>query len=402
MNVMESFKSALYSVRANKMRSFLTMLGIIIGISSVITIVSIGEGGKNAIIGEFEDIGKNTVNVQVNSRTMDVKSSDYFTMKDIEMLKSMLPEVTAIVSPFSVYGKINAGKKNKEIILQATTEDYFKIKKTEILHGRLLNSGDVQSSRQVILIDEKAALELFGRTDVVGEKVSVNFWENTSSYNIVGVLKLNDSEFIQMLEGSSFYSGMIPLTVLNKMSFNIDFSYMTAKVDASADLGQTAKKIVKLLENSHRNKGIYYAEEGFKELDMVNSVLATFTAVIGAIAGISLVVGGIGVMNIMLVSVTERTREIGIRKALGAKKKDILFQFLTESLILCLIGGTIGLGLGVGLGALVGSFIKVEAAVSHIILIVAVAFSSAVGIFFGLYPANKAAKLDPIEALRYE
>lgn len=402
MNVMESFKSALYSVRANKMRSFLTMLGIIIGISSVITIVSIGEGGKNAIIGEFEDIGKSTVNVQVNRRAMDIKSSDYFTMKDMEMIKSMLPEVTAIASPFSIYGKVNVDKKNKEIILQATTEDFFKIKKTEILHGRLLNSGDVQSSRQVILIDEKAALELFGRTDVVGEKVSVNFWENTSSYNIVGVLKLNDSEFIQMLEGSSFYTGMVPLTVLNKMSFNIDFSYMTAKVDASADLGQTAKKIVKLLENSHRNKDIYYAEEGFKELDMVNSVLATFTAVIGAIAGISLLVGGIGVMNIMLVSVTERTREIGIRKALGAKRKDILFQFLTESLILCLIGGTIGLGLGVGLGALVGSFIKVEAAVSHIILIVAVAFSSAVGIFFGLYPANKAAKLDPIEALRYE
>lgn len=402
MNVIESFKSALYSVRANKMRSFLTMLGIIIGISSVITIVSIGEGGKNAIIGEFEDIGKSTVNVQVNRRAMDIKSSDYFTMKDMKMIKSMLPEVTAIASPFSIYGKVNVDKKNKEIILQATTEDYFKIKKTEVLHGRLLNSGDVQSSRQVILIDEKAALELFGRTDVVGEKVSVNFWENTSSYNIVGVLKSNDSEFIQMLEGSSFYSGMIPLTILNKMSVNIDFSYMTAKIDASADLSQTAKKIVKLLEKSHRNKGIYYAEEGFKELDMVNNVLGIFTAIIGAIAGISLFVGGIGVMNIMLVSVTERTREIGIRKALGARKKDISFQFLTESLILCLIGGTIGLGLGVGLGALAGSLIKVRAAVSPIILIVAVTFSSAVGIFFGLYPANKAAKLDPIEALRYE
>ena len=402
MNIIESFKSALYSVRANKMRSFLTMLGIIIGISSVITIVAIGEGGKNAITKEFEDFGKSTVNIQVNRRATDVKSSDYFTMKDMEMLKSKLPEITAIAAPFSIYGKIGIAKQDKEIILQSTTEDFFKIKKTEILHGRLLNSGDVQSARQVILIDEKAALDLFGKTDVIGEKVSINFWENTSSFNIVGVLKSSDSEFIQMLEGSSYYNGMIPLTVLYKLFYNLDFSYMTAKVDTSADLGQTAKKIVKLLESYHRNKGVYYAEEGFKELDMVNSVLATFTAVIGAIAGISLFVGGIGVMNIMLVSVTERTREIGIRKAMGAKRKDILLQFLTESLILCLIGGTIGLGLGVGLGSLAGSLIKVKAAVSPIILIIAVAFSSTVGIFFGLYPANKAAKLDPIEALRYE
>ncbi|HRU40929.1 MAG TPA: FtsX-like permease family protein, partial [Candidatus Diapherotrites archaeon] len=177
------------------------------------------------------------------------------------------------------------------------------------------------------------------------------------------------------------------------------FSVMLESMDNSKEV---ASKIVHLLEQTHRNEGKYAAEEGFKELDMLNNVINIFTMVIGAIAGISLVVGGIGVMNIMLVSVTERTREIGIRKALGAKNKDIMLQFLTESIILCLIGGTIGMSLGITLGLVAGKIINIPLGVSPLVILLAFTFSSAVGIFFGLYPANKAAKLDPIEALRYE
>ncbi|HBM76387.1 MAG TPA: macrolide ABC transporter permease, partial [Clostridiaceae bacterium] len=161
-------------------------------------------------------------------------------------------------------------------------------------------------------------------------------------------------------------------------------------------------KIVRLLEVRHNNTGKYRAEEGFKQLDTINDVLNKLTLIIGAIAGISLIVGGIGVMNIMLVSVTERTREIGIRKAIGATMADIRIQFLTESLILCLVGGIIGMSLGVVVGNIVGKFLNIKAAISVQVILIAFLFSSAVGIFFGLYPANKAARLDPIEALRYE
>ncbi|HPA55633.1 MAG TPA: FtsX-like permease family protein, partial [Bacillota bacterium] len=196
--------------------------------------------------------------------------------------------------------------------------------------------------------------------------------------------------------------GYVPITLRERIMPKVQISWFSVLLESMDNSKEVATKIVRLLEQSHRNKGKYAAEEGFKELDMLNNVLNIFTMVIGAIAGISLVVGGIGVMNIMLVSVTERTREIGIRKALGAKNKDIMLQFLTESIILCLIGGTIGMSLGITLGLVAGKIINIPLGVSPLVILLAFTFSSAVGIFFGLYPANKAAKLDPIEALRYE
>ncbi|MGE5631248.1 MAG: ABC transporter permease [Caulobacteraceae bacterium] len=402
MNLMESFKSALHSIRANKMRSFLTMLGIIIGISSVITIVSIGQGGKEAITGEFDSLGTNTINVNVKTTNGDIEDRDYFTLKDAELIKQKIPEVTSVIPASYDMGNVKTEKEGKFAEIDATTEGMAKLVNAKLLAGRFLNERDIQSARNVAVIDEVTAKKLFNTTDAVGQKVKLNVRDNNLNVVIVGVCKNPNGNMATMFGDNFPGTVYIPITIDDRIFPDAKIGFFAVMLSDMNNSSETASKIVHLLEQTHRNEGKYAAEEGFKQLDMLNNVLNILTMVIGSIAGISLLVGGIGVMNIMLVSVTERTREIGIRKALGAQNKDIMLQFLTESLILCLIGGIIGMALGIALGFVVGKLINVPLGVSLTVILIAFGFSSAVGIFFGLYPANKAAKLDPIEALRYE
>ena len=402
MSIIESFWSAIQSVRANKMRSFLTMLGIIIGISSVITIVSIGTGGKQAIMGEFSNMGINLINVKVKSIDNVIEKRDYLTLSDAKLIKEKIAKVDSVIPATGEMGALKSEKASKFSEIDGVTEGYAKLVKLKMITGRFITERDVQSNRNVIVIDDVTANKLFGTTDVIGKSIKINVGENNMNSVIVGVCKSPNGNFAAMFGDNMPGTGMVPITVADRVLQNNNIQFFGVMLTDMKDSKETASQIVRLLEKTHRNEGKYVAEEGFKEIDTLNNVLNIFTMIIGAIAGISLLVGGIGVMNIMLVSVTERTREIGIRKALGAQNRDIMLQFLTESLILCLIGGVIGMLLGISAGFLIGKVINIPLGVSPLVIFVAVAFSSAVGVFFGLYPANKAAKLDPIEALRYE
>ncbi|MBV7275000.1 ABC transporter permease [Clostridiaceae bacterium UIB06] len=403
MNVSESFQSALESVRANKLRSFLTMLGIIIGISSVITIVSIGDGAKRFVAAQFENIGTNIVNLKINSTTDNVKKRDYFTLDDIQLLKEKVPEITSIVTDIGSSGTLKTeNNKSKKVSAIGTTADSMKFYSIKIIKGRYLNETDIDAVKNVAAIDDKTAIKLFGDTDIVGKRAKLTMGDKNINVTIIGVFK-DTSASLGQDPGDSVPGFMVmPITIGDKIFKYTDISTLSVTLTDMKNADQISSKMVRILENKHQNKGKYSAQQGFKELDTINKALSMLTLGLGAIAGISLVVGGIGVMNIMLVSVTERTREIGIRKAIGAKTRDIKMQFLMESVILCLIGGTIGTIFGIALGKVVSYFIHIDIPVSIKVILIAFGFSSAVGIFFGLYPAGKAAKLDPIEALRYE
>ncbi|MEL5864062.1 ABC transporter permease [Clostridium cochlearium] len=403
MNILESFQSALQSVRSNKLRSFLTMLGIIIGISSVITIVSIGDGTKEFITGEFENIGTNLINIKMSSAPdITIEKRDYFTLDDIKLLKNKIPEVKYATPELSGFGKVKVENKYKQASIIATNEDSLKVYNLKIIKGRFLNENDVEGRKNVVTIDNTTAKELFKREDVVGEKVKLNIGDRNIDLNIIGVYEDPRASVGDTFGGNMPGFIIMPVTIADRLLRDTDISGISVMLSDMNNADQISNKMVRLIENKHKNRDKYTAEKGFKELESINKVLGVITTVLGAIAAISLLVGGIGVMNIMLVSVTERTREIGIRKAIGAKTRDIRLQFLMESIILCLIGGTIGTVLGILVGKFAGGLINIQIVVSLKVILTAFGFSSAVGIFFGFYPANQAAELNPIDALRYE
>ncbi len=401
MTLLENFKMALDSIRSNKMRSFLTMLGIIIGISSVITILSLGAGGKNTITGEFEKIGASTLSIKIDSQK--ASNSDYFTLEDVRTLTERGSSIKYVSPGVNKQGNATSQSKAKRAVITGGSVDLKYIQNTEILYGRFFNEREYAEGKPVIVIDEIAAKDLFGYKDVVGKSINLGNRNSSKKVEIIGVSKSSDLMFGGNENMPVFV--MTPITFLMQLYPN-DFviDNITISATSKEKIEQAGNEALNILESRHGNRGreVYKAENLMKQLDQINQVMDIFTAFIGAVAAISLLVGGIGVMNIMLVSVTERTREIGIRKAIGATTNAILLQFLTESVIISLVGGIIGMILGIVGASVIGSFAKITPSVSFKDVIMVIIFSSAVGIFFGIYPARKAAKLNPIDALRYE
>ncbi len=407
-NMVEYVKMALKNITANKGRSFLTMLGIIIGIASVIMVMSVGDGTANAMNSEVAGLGTGQINVYCSDSA--IEEDAWITPEDLAAIRERLKGADGVTPNDGASGSTVTGKGEFAVQLNGGTQDLQRSMNYIMKRGSYFTSADVEEGNRVCVLTDNDAKRLFGSDDVVGMEIELTINNILGSYRIVGVM--------QQKENSGFvsytYEGMpvtldVPYTSFESFGWESN-SFYSATVFASdtASGQEVARELVHLLETRHQCAGEdYYQIQSFQDMVAeLNGMLAIVTTFISCVAAISLVVGGIGVMNIMLVSVTERTREIGIRKSLGAKTSSILMQFLAEAAILTVVGGVIGIILGL-LGA-AGACSLMSASMGSTIrpgiqagtILGATLFSCGIGLFFGIYPARKAAKLSPIEALR--
>ncbi len=407
-NIAEYIKMAFKNITANKGRSFLTMLGIIIGISSVIMVMEVGDGTANAMNAEVQDLGTGQINVYCGDDA--VNADEWITPEDVEAIKEKIQGVEGATPNDSASGTTATGKGEFSLSLSGGTEDLQKSMNFNMKRGSYFTAADVEEGNRVCVLTDSDAKRLFGSDDVIGMDIEVDIGGISGSYRIVGVT--------QQKENTSFisytYEGMpvsldVPYTSFSNFGWESNSFYsITVFSNDKASGEEVSRDIIHTLETRHQCAGEeYYQIQSFQDmLSEMNNMLAIVTTFISCVAAISLIVGGIGVMNIMLVSVTERTREIGIRKSLGAKTSSILLQFLAEAAILTILGGIIGILLGL-LGA-AGACKLMTASMGSAItpgikagtILGATVFSCGIGVFFGIYPARKAAKLSPIEALR--
>jgi len=403
--IWEYIKIALMNIKSNKGRSVLTMLGIIIGIASVIMVMAIGNGVRGQINEELESMGSGLIELYLDTTLDDVTIR--FTEDDFDLIRTSVAHVKGVTPVLGGWGQANGAKGNFEARAMCGTESlqYYSANGGPIIKGKYFTREDVESGNRVCVISESSAISLFGTTDVIGMSFELSIYGISNEVRVVGIREDSAGMFVNSTMSTRIDLEM-PYTVMgNAYYYYVDeFNDILVFADATEYCTEVAQNAINLLENKYgvRGEGQIQVQNMSDMSAEFNSILGIITTFISFVAAISLLVGGIGVMNIMLVSVTERTREIGIRKSLGARTGSILLQFLAEAAIITLLGGLIGIGLGVLGGNAVGSIAGVAAKTQVSTVIGATVFSSAVGLFFGIYPARKAARLSPIEALRHE
>lgn len=396
MNLIENIRIALEGIFANKMRSFLTMLGIIIGVASVIAVAAIGQGGRQALQMEMERFGSNRFVIYYSgSQDRPITWLDNFTEMDIKSIQEVSPAVSIIVPVSYERSNVSVGSRETETNVRGTLDTYPLIEPIKLEKGRFFSEEENRAARHVTVINRELADKLFPESDSLGQRIVVNNLPVT----VIGVIGSDKSAF--GLDDSRLLM-YLPIKSFANIFGNLWIDNLHGRAVNQDRVQEAIEQSIAILERRHRVEDKYKAYNMESEIEMANKITGIVALIIGSIASISLLVGGIGVMNIMLVSVTERTREIGIRKALGASHSDIMVQFLIESIVISLIGGIIGMILGLGGAVLISVIAKWPPLASWRMVMLAFLFSGSIGVFFGIYPANKAAKLDPIEALRYE
>ena len=393
--IYQSFKMAVKAIAGNKMRSFLTILGVVIGVVAIVVLVSIGQGANSSVVESIEGMGTNLITANINARRMNPI--------DLDSLNELAQnEAISYVTPISsVSGTVKAGTTTYDDgVVQGTTPGYESIRNWTVAEGRFLQQPDIDNRSFVAVIGSEAATEMYGTTHAVGETFSLNGYTLT----VVGVL----AEVGSSASGSNDNQILIPFTLAQRLSNQTSISSFYVSAASSAQVEQAQAAVESYLEKAFENYntrsfGTQYSV--FNQTEMLSTLSETtntLTLMLGGIAAISLLVGGIGIMNIMLVSVSERTREIGIRKAIGAARGNILMQFLIESLVVSLMGGLLGLAISVAAVKALAPVLQMTLTIPVNVAWMAIGFSVFIGVVFGMYPANKASKLRPIEALHHE
>jgi putative ABC transport system permease protein len=399
----ESVAMALHTLRANRLRSLLTMLGIVIGNASVITLVGVGRGAQNLAESQLSNLGANVLFVvpgNNNTRRQGIETPKTLVLEDAEAIAEQVPSVRRVAPQVTLSEVVQAGSLSASATVTGVTPEFLEVRSFEVAQGRFLNDNDLRSARNVAVIGPDLRDKLLPRGAAIGQRLRVR----DQSFEVIGVLEPKGAVFGSNQDETVY----VPLTTMvSRLSgrdptYGISLSFISVEARDEQSTGAAAFQITNLLRQRHRilREDDFAVRSQKDAQQIVGTITGGLTLMLGAIGAVSLLVGGIGIMNIMLVSVSERTEEIGLRKALGARSDDVLTQFLVESLVLASLGGVIGSAVGLGTVGLVAAFTPLPATISPLMVLGTAAVSGSIGLFFGVVPARRAAQLDPIVALR--